>query len=139
MLDKCIISTLRVGANGYPVYYDPITKKQMGHHRQVMGAKKGDPYVLHSCDNKRCINLEHLRFGTHSENMQEAIERGRFDSYWKKERTHCPNGHRYTKETTSIKTGSNGKPHKRCLICHRDNQRKYNLANRLSKEVAKSD
>lgn len=33
--------------------------------------------VLHSCDNKRCVNPYHLSAGTHQRNMQEAAERGR--------------------------------------------------------------
>lgn len=32
--------------------------------------------VLHSCDIKECINPDHLRLGTHSDNMREAGERG---------------------------------------------------------------
>lgn len=31
--------------------------------------------ILHSCDNPRCINPDHLRIGTHSENMAERNER----------------------------------------------------------------
>lgn len=33
--------------------------------------------VLHSCDNRRCINVDHLRLGTHAENMRDRLERGR--------------------------------------------------------------
>ena len=33
--------------------------------------------VLHSCDNRRCCNPAHLRDGTHSENMQDMLARGR--------------------------------------------------------------
>lgn len=33
-------------------------------------------HVLHNCDNKRCVNVEHLRLGTHSENMDDAMRRG---------------------------------------------------------------
>lgn len=33
--------------------------------------------ILHSCDVKHCINPDHLRTGTHAENMAEAAERGR--------------------------------------------------------------
>lgn len=36
--------------------------------------------ILHSCDNKLCVNPDHLRAGTHAENMREAAERGRIPS-----------------------------------------------------------
>jgi hypothetical protein len=33
--------------------------------------------VLHSCDNRKCCNPNHLRSGTHQENMNDMKERGR--------------------------------------------------------------
>lgn len=33
--------------------------------------------ALHSCDNPRCVNPDHLRWGTLSDNMKDAFERGR--------------------------------------------------------------
>lgn len=35
-------------------------------------------YATHSCDNRACINPDHIRPGTHQSNMQEAFERKRF-------------------------------------------------------------
>jgi hypothetical protein len=32
--------------------------------------------ILHLCDVKDCVNPDHLRTGTHAENMKEASERG---------------------------------------------------------------
>lgn len=34
--------------------------------------------VLHKCDNRRCINPDHLMIGTQSENIKQAVQRGRF-------------------------------------------------------------
>lgn len=34
-------------------------------------------YLLHSCDNRACVNPDHMRPGTHDENMAEMVARGR--------------------------------------------------------------
>jgi hypothetical protein len=36
--------------------------------------------ILHACDNKRCINPDHLSIGTHQENMRQAADRSRMRS-----------------------------------------------------------
>jgi uncharacterized protein (DUF433 family) len=33
--------------------------------------------VLHSCDNRLCVNLDHLRLGTQQDNMDDMARRGR--------------------------------------------------------------
>lgn len=50
-------------------------------HRHIYRLIKGDIApgldVRHTCDNRRCINPEHLILGTRLENMQDAVARGR--------------------------------------------------------------
>lgn len=64
-------------ANGYPT---------LGANRLVMhvalekdGRQRPDgAFGLHSCDNPGCWNPDHLRWGTHAENMADAVVRHRF-------------------------------------------------------------
>ena len=44
------------------------------------GEPKPDENALHSCDNRSCVNPDHLRWGTQLENIQDAIARNRWTS-----------------------------------------------------------
>lgn len=58
--------------------------KSINYHRAVYQEIHGDlapgMVVLHTCDNPRCINPDHLRAGTQSENVQDMLQKGR-DNY----------------------------------------------------------
>lgn len=38
--------------------------------------RKGDGFVLHACDNRRCCNPTHFEVGTYSRNQVDAYKRG---------------------------------------------------------------
>jgi hypothetical protein len=80
----------------------------------VFGVEGVGPYVLHSCDNTRCFNPEHLRYGTQQENSQDSVKRGRHVGATKK--AHCPQGHPYSGRNLSLKK-KNGKTYNSCRSC----------------------
>jgi len=55
-------------------------RMQMVHrlsYRAFVGEIPEGMYVLHRCDNRACINPEHLWLGTYHDNMQDCIAKGR--------------------------------------------------------------
>lgn len=61
--------------------YISIMGGQIKAHRAAYAAAHGeipDGYVVrHKCDNRRCMNPEHLVLGTHLDNMADMKSRGR--------------------------------------------------------------
>lgn len=54
-------------------------------HRIVHAYVTGDtpPTVMHTCDNRKCVNPTHLESGTHQDNTQDMLtkRRGRWDNF----------------------------------------------------------
>lgn len=67
-------------SRGYPQICKN-TGRSMNMHRYLYGVLFGDldrnTHVRHKCDNRACINPEHLIPGTHADNMRDKIFRGR--------------------------------------------------------------
>jgi HNH endonuclease len=58
-----------------------INGKRRYLHRVLYAEKFGEikegTIIRHTCDNPRCINLDHLVEGTHTDNMRDRMDRGR--------------------------------------------------------------
>ena len=67
--------------------------KGIGAHRYSYalhnGAFKKALYVCHKCDNPKCVNPEHLFLGTHQDNMDDMVRKGRQRSLKGEESPSC--------------------------------------------------
>jgi DNA-binding XRE family transcriptional regulator len=64
------------GKRGYPRTYRGVIYKHV--FEQMYGKVKDGLVIRHTCDNKMCINPEHMILGTQSDNYRDAVERHRF-------------------------------------------------------------
>lgn len=57
-------------------------KKSLSTHRAsyeiFIGPIEDGLFVCHKCDNRKCINPEHLWLGTQKDNMQDCLSKGRY-------------------------------------------------------------
>lgn len=78
------------GRHFYPTIHIPFTKLACSVHRVsytvlVTDIPKGK-WVLHKCDNTRCVNPDHLYIGTYRDNTRDMVLRGRGNGgprFWK--------------------------------------------------------
>lgn len=84
-VDGCLIwlgNTYNAGYGTVSYHADPHAERKMvATHRVAWMLKKGPipdgMDVLHRCDRRLCMNIEHLFLGTHAENMADMIRKGR--------------------------------------------------------------
>jgi len=77
----CIDFVGATNQDGYGYIRDPASGKMIYAHRASWAAHKGPiplkRQVRHKCDRPICINIKHLRLGTHIDNMRDRTIRER--------------------------------------------------------------
>lgn len=69
-----------IAKSGYGLDYEPSTKKTVLAHRKAykdaFGEIPNGLVIMHICNNKTCVNPDHLKAGTQSENIKQSYKDG---------------------------------------------------------------
>lgn len=90
------------------------TRKLYAHrfiYISLVGEIPEGKHVCHSCDNPKCMNVEHLWLGTQRDNSLDMVSKRR-QAFMSK--THCKNGHEFTPENTRMTAGGRWRQCKAC-------------------------
>ena len=122
--DGCWLWTGHVGKAGYGMFIPKRGEGTTAHRVSFMEASgiaalPREIDVCHRCDVKRCINPAHLFLGTRTDNIQDAIAKGRFYPPGRR-KSACKRGHPFTPENTY--RPPKNPTHRHCKACQATRQ-----------------
>ena len=127
----CWVWTRHIMASGYGARNlrrqsgkKPIISAHRASWELYRGAIPVGMNVLHKCDNRACVNPDHLFLGTQKENVADAVAKQRATQFVK--RTYCRRGHKLTPSNVYLRPDTG---YQMCRECLRDGRRKRGSRN----------
>lgn len=108
----------QISAEGYGILKYAPFKETLAHRvSYIIFKSKGesikDMCVCHHCDNRLCLNPNHLFLGTRDDNNKDRAKKGRTVTP-NMNLKYCKRGHEFNQENTTIRRGSGTRI---CRIC----------------------
>lgn len=88
-----------IGKAGHSKHWRAHRLSYYVHHGELVAGL----VIMHSCDNRPCVNPKHLSQGTVTDNNTDAVNKGRHRTF-QKAQTHCKHGHEFTEANTRIRS-----------------------------------
>lgn len=113
IVGDCFEWTGQLNQDGYGII--SFKNKDYRVHRLAWILKNGEEpngMLLHKCDNRKCLNLNHLYIGDHKQNAADAVSRNRL---FAQRIMSCPKGHIYDEKNTRLYKGRRS-----CRACDRE-------------------
>ena len=108
------------------------TKAHRFVYEQLRGPIPEGKIICHTCDNRGCVNPDHMYVGTYADNNRDIADR-RGHHFGARE--HCSRGHEYTEKTTRVQL-KNGSAARVCKLCQKEYQREYQRELRAKRKAA---
>jgi HNH endonuclease len=134
------------GEKGYGMFYDG-SKRIYAHRFSYLihyGEIPEKLIILHSCDNSKCVNPDHLSVGTHKENSHQASSRGRLKKVLTKRgyvshlkgkiKLNCKKGHDISTPESVYVNHNRPSAGRICRICNRLNKNMWASRRRESEK-----
>lgn len=118
--------------DGYGVFCIAKGKNVLAHRFSYIhhkGEILAELEIDHVCNNRCCVNPEHLEAVSHLENILRAKERGSYKNHidigaFQSSKTHCKLGHPYAGDNLVIEKHNGAR---RCKICEKAKIERYRL------------